>query len=296
MKKLNFLEENKDITELSNFKTKAIAEYFFELKEEKDVAKIKEIVDFVHQNNLKILFIGGGKNLLFAFDVFHGVVVHNKLLGWHYDENRKLLETYSWEDIWEIAEQLEKEYKQDIWHRFIGLPGTIGGAVFWNAWCFWLETENNFLKAVVLDKETWEIFKLKKEEMDFSYRSSLLKKNRNLFLIKAFFDLSEKKEKYASDVDNIAFRKDVQPEGNSGGSFFKNPSKEFSAGKFIESVWLKGYQHKYAFFSPKHANFLIMKKSWGDWRDLIELINMAKEKVKKDYNIELESEVQIIYS
>jgi UDP-N-acetylenolpyruvoylglucosamine reductase len=48
--------------------------------------------------------------------------------------------------------------------------------------------------------------------MDFSYRNSILKQNNSkYFLIKAYFDLSEKKEKYHSDVDNIYFREHKQP-------------------------------------------------------------------------------------
>jgi UDP-N-acetylenolpyruvoylglucosamine reductase len=49
------------------------------------------------------------------------------------------------------------------------------------------------------------------EKMEFSYRSSLIKKKEEYFIIKIVFDLAEKKEKYSSDVDNIVFRETVQP-------------------------------------------------------------------------------------
>jgi UDP-N-acetylmuramate dehydrogenase len=60
-------------------------------------------------------------------------------------------------------------------------------------------------------------------------------------------------------VDNIKFRKEIQPSGNSCGSFFKNHSKEYSAGKLIEEVGLKGFRYNNAYFSEKHANFLMTK-------------------------------------
>lgn len=72
--------------------------------------------------------------------------------------------------------------------------------------------------------------------MGFSYRHSYLKDNPDLFLFDAWFDLSEKIEKYASEIDVIDFRENKQPKGNSCGSFFKNPSREISAGMLIESV------------------------------------------------------------
>jgi UDP-N-acetylenolpyruvoylglucosamine reductase len=51
--------------------------------------------------------------------------------------------------------------------------------------------------------------------MNFKYRNSILKQNENkYFLIKAYFDLSKKIEKYHSDVDNIYFRENKQPKGN----------------------------------------------------------------------------------
>jgi UDP-N-acetylenolpyruvoylglucosamine reductase len=77
---------------------------------------------------------------------------------------------------------------------------------------------------------------MNKEEMQFAYRHSIFKENPHLFLIGACFDLSEKQEKYHSDVDNIDFRENKQPKGYCCGSFFKNPSKETSAGYLIESV------------------------------------------------------------
>ena len=59
--------------------------------------------------------------------------------------------------------------------------------------------------------------------MNFTYRSSILKEIEKYFLISATFNLSQKVEKYHSDVDNIDFRENKQPKGNSCGSFFKNP-------------------------------------------------------------------------
>jgi len=75
--------------------------------------------------------------------------------------------------------------------------------------------------------------------MNFSYRNSKLKEEKKYFLISAKFNLSKKIEKYHSDVDNIDFRENKQPKGNSCGSFFKNPNREQSAGYLIEQVGLK---------------------------------------------------------
>lgn len=291
---MEFLEKDKDITELSNFKTKAKAKYYFEINSEKDIEKLKPIYEFSNLHNVKILIVWGGTNLLFAFDEFDGIIIKNNLKGWFYDDGSKILVTYTSESIREIAESLEYEYKQKLWHRFIGLPGSIGWAVFWNAGCFWLEAESNFLEAEVLNMETWKREHFSKEDMAFDYRTSKIKNTEKYFIIKVVFDLFEKNEKYTSDVDNIKFRNEVQPKWNSCGSFFKNPSKEFSAGKLIEDAWLKWFHHNGAYFSEKHANFLMSDAKTCTWQDLLYLIKLAKEKVKKQFNIELENEVRII--
>lgn len=291
---MDFLEQHKDISELSNFKTPAKARWYFEVNSEDDLGNLKKVIDFARSEDLKILFIGGGTNMLFAFDEYDGIVIKNNLSGWTYDNENKILESYSQESIWEIAEELEVSKNQDLWHRFIGLPGSIGWAVFGNAGCFWLEIENNFLECTVLNLENGQIEFLAKSDMNFSYRNSMLKENEGkYFIVKMRFDLSKKIEKYHSDLDNIYFREHKQPNGLSCGSFFKNPSREQSAGYLIEQVWLKWHKIGWAFFSQKHANFLMSDGS-AKYIDLLELIQLAQDKVQQEFDIELINEVRII--
>jgi len=231
--------------------------------------------------------------MLFAFDEYKWVVIKNSLVWWTYDKDTKILESYGAESIWDIAEKLERDYGQDLWHRFIWLPGSIAGAVYGNAGCFGLETANNFISCEVLDLENGQVSTIHKKDMDFEYRSSILKKEKNYFLISARFDLSKKIEKYHSDVDNIDFRENEQPKWNSCGSFFKNPSREQSAGYLIEQVGLKWYTIWGASFSEKHANFL-MHNGQGNYKDMLELIELAQNRVQDEFGISLINEVQII--
>jgi UDP-N-acetylmuramate dehydrogenase len=231
--------------------------------------------------------------MLFAFENYNGIIIKNNLLWWIYSEETQILESYSSESIWDVAQILETDDNQSLWHRFIWLPGSIWGAVFGNAWCFGLEAENNFIEAFVLDITTWETKFLNKVEMEFWYRSSVLKTSAKYFLLKVKFNLSKKIEKYHSDVDNIYFREHKQPNGNTCGSFFKNPNRENSAWKLIEEVWLKWYKHWGAFFSELHANFLM--NDWlGTYKDLLSLIKLAQNKVQEKFWIELVNEVRII--
>lgn len=285
------IQNNKDITDFSNFRTFAKAKFFYEFTW--NLGELRKVLQFKKENNLNLLVLWGWTNLLFAFDVFDGLVIKVSIDGFEYNKNNKILKSFAWEKIRDLAVELEERYQNNIWHRFIWLPWTIWWAVFWNAWCFGLETENNFLECETFNLETERLEVFKKEDMDFSYRSSILKKTGNYILISCKFDLSKNVEKYHSDIDNIYFREHKQPKGQTCWSFFKNPSRENSAGKLIEEVWLKGFYYKGAFFSNKHANFLMGDKN-VKYHDLIELIWIAKKKVKENYWIELQEEVRII--
>jgi len=305
------LKNNVDITSLSNFKTKAFAKYFYEF--DWNIEELKKVVSYAKKNNLKILPVSGGTNMLFAFDVFDGLVIffknYNVETNYHFTNYRWLrwnnidvsfsykdwiLEVSAFENISDVAEVLYQENINKKWMRFIWLPWTIAGAVVGNAGCFGLETENHFQKAEVLNLETLEIETIK--DPQFSYRNSIFKRTWKYLVLKAYFDLNRDTEKYAykgSLEDILDFRINKQPSGNTCGSFFTNPSREFPAWKLIEEVGLKWYKLGWAFFSPKHANFL-MSDGTATWQDLINLKNLAQKKVKEQFDIELVPEVRIV--
>jgi UDP-N-acetylmuramate dehydrogenase len=253
--------------------------------------------------------------MLFAFDIFDWLVI--KISNYKIDTNHKFI-SYKWirwniinvnfnyendilhvwaeQKISDIAEILYRENINKLWMRFIWLPWTIAGAVVGNAGCFGLETENNFLKANVLNLETLQIETLSKQDMNFSYRNSILKQTWKYLLLDAYFDLSKKIEKYDSwkqFEDIIYFREEVQPKWNTCWSFFANPSREYPAGMLIEKVWLKWYKLNWAYFSSKHANFL-MSDGTATWQDLIFLKELAQNKVKEQFWLDLIPEVRII--
>lgn len=309
---MEILKKEIDITNLSNFKTKAKTKYFFEINKEEDLKDLIKVIKFSKENNFNTLFIWAWTNLLFAFDYFEWIIIKNNLKWFFYDENTKILETFTSEYISDIAKFLEYEKKQDLWHRFIWLPWSVWWAVFWNAWCFWLETESNLFSVEALNLETWQIEIFSKIDCNFSYRNSIFKENMwKYFIFKVKFDLSQKIEKYSSDVDNIFFRENKQPKWNSCWSFFKNPKinlqkfleknkmssdiKNISAGFLIEKSWLKWYKLNTAYFSDLHSNFLMSTWNW-DYKDLLDLIDLAKNKVKENFWIDLEPEVRIIYN
>ena len=176
-----------------------------------------------------------------------------------------------------------------------GLPGTVGGAVYGNAGAFGTEISDIFRSCVVIDGAC-ETKKIVHSEMAFLYRSSILKRNRNDWVIlEASFRLhKDDQETIRSKSEaNREKRKQTQPFAErSLGSVFKNP-EGYSAGKLIQDAGLKGFSIGGASVSMKHANFITTVNGVRS-EDYRKLILYIQEKVFELYGIRLEPEIEFL--
>jgi len=160
------------------------------------------------------------------------------------------------------------------------LPGTIGGMVAMNAGVKDREIFN-IIKSVEINGK-W----VDKKDINFGYRFAKLDgiATRVRFILEQGFNKNLQ--------DELIKLRANQPKEPSAGSCFKNPKGDF-AGRLIEAVGLKGYRIGDMAFSNIHANFLVNLGN-GNYEDAITLINLAKSKVKRSFNIELEEEIKIV--
>ena len=174
-----------------------------------------------------------------------------------------------------------------------GIPGTIGGAVFMNAGAYDGEISHVIESAEVLD-ENCNVLNLTNEELDFGYRSSLVMK-KGYTVLSAVFKLQKGKVKTIKDLVNDLThkRESKQPlEYPSAGSTFKRPTGYF-AGKLIQDAGLKGYSIGGAAVSEKHSGFVINKGN-ATAKDITDLIEHIQYEVKKQFGVDLHTEVRII--
>ncbi|MDK2885857.1 MAG: UDP-N-acetylmuramate dehydrogenase [Thermosipho sp. (in: thermotogales)] len=174
-----------------------------------------------------------------------------------------------------------------------GIPGSVGGAIYMNAGAYGWETAENLEYVVAFDGN--KLIKLGVNELDLSYRSSIFKKREDLIILKASFRaLKGEKEKIRDEMlDIIKKRYQKQPlEFPSAGSVFKRPKPDFYVGTAIEKLGFKGFTIGGAQVSKKHAGFII---NLGDAKskDVKEIIEIIKNKVKKEFNVDLETEIEI---
>ena len=123
----------------------------------------------------------------------------------------------------------------------------------------------------------------RKNDIDFSYRETKI--DTIIYEV-----VLHKTKGFSKDMQNeFTKMRDNQPQMASAGSCFKNPKGDF-AGRLIEAVGLKGYRVGDMEFSNTHANFLVNHGN-GTFLEAITLINLAKQRVKEEFDIELETEI-----
>ena len=171
-----------------------------------------------------------------------------------------------------------------------GIPGSVGGAVYMNAGAYGGETKDVVREVVFLD-ENGEVVTYSNEQAQFSYRSSIFKKNNGIILFSKYkltkADPASIKEKMDDFMDR---RRTKQPlEYPSAGSVFKRPEGAF-AGTLIEQCGLKGKTVGGAQVSEKHAGFIV-NIGGATCRDVMELVRIIQDTVKSETGYTLEREL-----
>jgi UDP-N-acetylmuramate dehydrogenase len=186
----------------------------------------------------------------------------------------------------------------------LGLPGTVGGALYMNS--KWTKPVGYVGDAVYSAKvlmNDMTVKEVKKSYFNFAYDYSILHKTHEIVLSVVFeLPVDDKKRLWEIANNSIAHRRATQPQGvKSAGCIFKNITKEqaishntpehtTSAGYLVDSVGLKGASVGGEKISDQHANFTI-NTGQATASDVLQLIDSAKEQVKRRYGIELEEEV-----
>ena len=160
------------------------------------------------------------------------------------------------------------------------LPGSIGGMLAMNAGVKRYEIFN-IVDTIKIDGK-W----VEKNKIEHGYRFAKL----NGVATEVRFQVTKGFSKAL--LDELVNLRSNQPKTASAGSAFKNPEGDY-AGRLIEEVKLKGVSKGDMQWSEVHANFLV-NHGKGSFEEAKYLIDLAKEKIFKEFGIELKEEVQIL--
>ena len=176
---------------------------------------------------------------------------------------------------------------------FVGVPGSVGGAVRQNAGCFGVETKDRLLRATVVDLRDGTVSTREPDDLDLAYRHSNLGPTE--VVTEAVFATEEgDTETGLQELRRITrWRRDNQPGGTfNAGSVFKNPTGT-TAGELIDSIGLKGLKVGDVSVSKKHANFFVAGPE-ATSADIFELVRVVKDRVFEQTGTILEAEIQFV--
>lgn len=259
----------------------------------KDEESLIEILKEIKENNYNFYILGNCTNIIVRDRGFDGIIIKlkNKL-----NEVKNVSDT----EIYAGAGASLKKVSEFAMENSLtglefahGIPGSLGGGVVMNAGAYDGEMKN-VIKSVRLLDENYEVIEVPCQDMNFSYRHSLVQE-RDLIVLGATFSLSpgnkdEIREKY-EEFDRR--RAEKQPlDMPSAGSTFKRPTGYF-AGKLIDDSGLRGFTHKGAGISEKHCGFVVNKNK-ATASDVLETIEIVQKVVHDKFGVNLDREVKII--
>ena len=291
LEKLNLGKSEKDISlsTLTTYKTGGIAKL---VVYPNNINNLKQLLKLIHKHNIKYFILGKGSNTLFSDKEFNGVIIKLDKLN-----NFEIKETEIYVESGMILSKLvQASVKNELTglEFAIGIPGTIGGAIYMNAGAYGSKMSNIVKSVIVLD-EKLQIEEIPLEKLKFDYRYSIFQANKNLICVAANIKLEHgNHDEIASKIkENLLKRKNSQPlEYPSAGSVFRNPEGNY-AGKIIEELGLKGKNIGGAEISTKHANFIINKNNASS-SDILNLIKLVQKEAKDKYKIDLKLEQQLV--
>lgn len=251
-----------------------------------------------------LAFMGAGSNILFADAGWPGTLVR-------YTCEDFALPRRMENGCWRVNAAVQLDALADWacqqgignWEAFSGIPGTVGGAVVGNAGAWGVQMEHMLQEIHGWDNKglprVWSI-----EDCGFSYRDSRLKHDGSWVSEVTLSPIPGQTDTQCRERAHIlSLRAEKHPDWRKVpciGSFFKNiqPSsaaeRRQAAGWFLEQVGAKGERVGGAAVFAKHANILIKDGPDCTAADVLNLSLRLQARVREQFGIDLEREVQLL--
>lgn len=256
------------------------------------MAELSFALRTIHEFDVPVTIIGCGSNILVKDGGIRGAVVSVRHMTQIMDCNDNVLcigSGYMLKDASEFA----WENGLTGLEFAIGIPGTLGGAVFMNAGAYDGEMSHVVTAVRAVDFQG-NIKEYDASHLDFAYRHSIFHDNHEVIGEVIMTLKPGDKAAIKARMDELTEKRESkQPlEFASAGSTFKRPPGYF-AGTLIEQTGLKGLSVGDAQVSHKHAGFVINTGS-ASAKDVLDLIAEVQRRVYDQHGVHLEPEVRMI--
>ena len=184
----------------------------------KSMNEIKILMDFLNNQNLKFLVIGNISNTIFRDGLIRTPIINLKRYDFMekvFVENQSIiLRVSSGISIFKFSNILSRDFGVSGAEGLVGIPGSIGGGIYMNASSYQSYLVE-YLESVDCIGLSGEIINLKKNDLEFKWRSSIFHYKKDLVILNANFriPLSKKRDKISIEkqIDKIrSHRKNFQ--------------------------------------------------------------------------------------
>ncbi len=255
---------------------------------------LRAVVAAARTAEIDQVVIGRGSNLVVSDQGYRGLVIRLGAGFRQIEPDREALRVRAGAAV--SLPVLARRMAVEGWSGlefYVGIPGTVGGAVRMNAGFYGTETVDVICSASILDPANDVVSERGRNRLGLGYRTSGLRPEE--VVLEATFSVREgEPEKITARMrEAIRWRRDHQPGGTlNAGSVFRNPPGD-SAGRIIDSLGLKGFRLGGAYVSSKHANFFVVDPV-GTAQDVYDLVQEVGQRVFDSTGIGLVPEVRFI--
>ena len=281
--------ENEPMYKHTTYKVGGPAKIFVKAN---DIDSLIQTLNYCRDHDIKHMVIGNGSDLLFSDKEYDGVIISMK----SFDDvkmNGSTIVAQAGVSMIALAYSSAKAGLSGF--EFMGgIPGDMGGGIFMNAGAYKYCMADVFKCARVLDDEL-NVITLSKEDMEFSYRHSVLQKHPNWIILDATFEMTAKDPGEIRKVldKRKERRMSTQPWNFAcAGSVFRNPDEK-PAWRYIDEAGLRGYEIGGAQVSPKHSNFIV-NNGYASAKDILDLIRLVEKTVYEKFEVKLHKEVILV--
>lgn len=278
--------QNYDLSKETTFKVGGISSCVY-LPE-----NLEEFCDLLQSTDCPVI-LGAGSNTIISSEGLNApVILTRKINKFEFEGNFLTAQCGA-----KTAMLSKKAYKLELsgFEFLTCIPASVGGVVLMNASAHKQWISDVIVSAKVFDLGSKKVLELSKDELELSYRTSILQ-SKNYILLEAKFELKPSPKNLIQQRmdENKAYRNQKHPSMKTpnAGSIFRNPDGEI-AGRLIDGAGLKGTSIGGAKVSEIHANFIVNTGNATSF-DILSLMFMIQEEVQKKYGYKLRPEVKYI--
>ena len=282
------VEHDVPLGPLTTYRVGGPAARFARIETDEDLAELAAIV---RGEDLPVLVVGKGSNLLIADAGFPGLAV---TLGDAFAEvtiDGTTVRAGGATPLPVLARRTAAAGLRGL-EWAVGVPGSVGGGVRMNAGGHGSDIAASLLRVRVFDLATGDDGVVQATDLALGYRASAIEPSQ-VVLSAEFATTPGDADEAATEITEIVrWRRENQPGGQNAGSVFTNPEGD-SAGRLVDAAGCKGLRIGTAEVSTKHANF-IQADPDGSADDVLALLDEVRRRVRDAFGIDLHPEVRLV--